>query len=75
MMFGEHTAPAVASRIVGSALKAGVNFIDTADSYVDVYFSAADEALVDRPVPRGHPSTPGYTDPKYPVAGRVPLTG
>lgn len=38
-------------------------------------FTAADEALVDRLVPRGHPSTPGYTDPKYPVAGRVLLTG
>ncbi len=33
-----------------------------------------DEALVDRLVPRGHSSTPGYTDPKYPVTGRVPRT-
>ena len=30
-----------------------------------------DEALVDRLVPAGHPSTPGYTDPAYPVEGRV----
>jgi len=35
-------------------------------------FDAEDEALVDSLVPRGHSSTPGYTDPKYPVAGRVP---
>jgi aryl-alcohol dehydrogenase-like predicted oxidoreductase len=34
-------------------------------------FTAEDEALVDRLVPAGHPSTPGYTDPAYPVEGRV----
>jgi aryl-alcohol dehydrogenase (NADP+) len=33
-------------------------------------FDAEDEALVDRLVPPGHPSTPGYTDPLYPVTGR-----
>jgi aryl-alcohol dehydrogenase (NADP+) len=35
-------------------------------------FTADDEALFDRLVPPGHPSTPGYTDPAYPVTGRVP---
>jgi aryl-alcohol dehydrogenase-like predicted oxidoreductase len=29
-----------------------------------------DEALVDSLVKPGHPSTPGYTDPQYPIAGR-----
>ncbi len=33
--------------------------------------TADDEAFVDRLVPPGHPSTPGYTDPRYPVTGRV----
>jgi aryl-alcohol dehydrogenase (NADP+) len=33
-------------------------------------FDAEDEALVDRLVRPGHPSTPGYTDPLYPVTGR-----
>ena len=33
-----------------------------------------DEAFVDSAVPPGHPSTPGYTDPKYPVTGRPTLT-
>ncbi|HVY16942.1 MAG TPA: aldo/keto reductase [Rhodopila sp.] len=33
---------------------------------------AADEALVDRLVSPGHPSTPGYNDPAYPIEGRVP---
>ena len=30
----------------------------------------ADEALVDSLVKPGHPSTPGYNDPAYPLAGR-----
>lgn len=34
-------------------------------------FTAQDEALVDSLVPPGHPSTPGFTDPQYPVTGRV----
>ena len=33
-------------------------------------FTAADEALVDRLVAPGHPSTPGYNDPQYPIEGR-----
>jgi len=32
--------------------------------------SAEDEALVDSLVRPGHPSTPGYTDPAYPLNGR-----
>ena len=31
---------------------------------------AEDEALVDRLVAPGHPSTPGYNDPAYPLEGR-----
>src|SRR6202789_4103071 len=30
-----------------------------------------DEALIDRLVSPGHPSTPGYNDPSYPLEGRV----
>ena len=33
-------------------------------------FSAEDEALVDSMVKSGHPSTPGYNDPRYAIAGR-----
>lgn len=43
------------------------------DSYgaaLDVVLNADDEALIDRLVPPGHTSTPGYTDPGYPVEGR-----
>ena len=34
-----------------------------------------DEALVNGFVKPGHPSTPGYTDPAYPLNGRVRLAG
>ncbi len=37
---------------------------------IDFQLDAADEALVDSLVPPGHPSTPGYTDPAYPLIGR-----
>ncbi|HUK11498.1 MAG TPA: aldo/keto reductase [Stellaceae bacterium] len=48
------------------------------DDYVralDYRFTAEDEALVDRLVVTGHPSTPRYNDPAYPIEGRVPCTG
>jgi aryl-alcohol dehydrogenase (NADP+) len=38
-------------------------------------FSAEDEAVLSDLVPAGHPSTPGYNDPQYPLTGRRPLTG
>jgi aryl-alcohol dehydrogenase (NADP+) len=34
-------------------------------------FDAEDEALVDSLVRPGHPSTPGYNDPAYPLTGRA----
>lgn len=47
------------------------------DEYVGALsyeFTAEDEALLDRLVPAGHPSTPGYSDPAYPIEGRKPRT-
>lgn len=44
------------------------------DNYLkalDITLDAEDEALVDRLVATGHPSTPGFTDPGHPVEGRV----
>ncbi len=38
-------------------------------------FGPEDEALIDRLVATGHPSTPGYNDPAYPIEGRVPRAG
>src|SRR5439155_13868273 len=43
------------------------------DDYIralDYRFTAEDEALVDRLVASGHPSTPGFNDPAYPIEGR-----
>lgn len=38
-------------------------------------FTPEDEALVDGLVAVGHPSTPGYNDPAYPIEGRLPANG
>jgi aryl-alcohol dehydrogenase (NADP+) len=48
------------------------------DDYVDslaYQFTADDETFVDGLVTTGHPSTPGYNDPAYPILGRSPRTG
>ncbi len=37
---------------------------------MDRAFTGEDEALIDALVAPGHPSTPGYNDPQYPVEGR-----
>jgi aryl-alcohol dehydrogenase (NADP+) len=39
---------------------------------LDYRFTPEDEALVDGLVAAGHPSTPGYNDPAYPLEGRLP---
>ena len=46
-------------------------YLDAADTD----FGKEDEALVDALVAAGHASTPGYTDPQYPVTGRRPRSG
>jgi aryl-alcohol dehydrogenase (NADP+) len=48
------------------------------DEYVGALgymFTAEDEVFVDGLVSAGHPSTPGYNDPAYPIEGRSPRTG
>ena len=42
---------------------------------LDYAFTPEDEALVDGFVAAGHPTTPGYNDPAYPLEGRVPRGG
>lgn len=39
---------------------------------LSVRLGPEDEVLIDRLVSPGHPSTPGYNDPQYPIEGRVP---
>jgi aryl-alcohol dehydrogenase (NADP+) len=41
---------------------------------LDYRFTTEDEALIDALVVSGHPSTPGYNDPAYPIEGRRPRT-
>lgn len=42
---------------------------------LDYKWTPEDEAIVNSLVPPGHPSTPGYTDPGYPVEGRFSSIG
>jgi aryl-alcohol dehydrogenase-like predicted oxidoreductase len=61
-----------ANRIVTSVI-AGPRTLDQWIAYVDAIgtpWSDDDEALVDSLVRPGHPSTPGYSDPQYPIYGR-----
>jgi len=61
-----------ANRIVSSVI-AGPRTLAQWRDYVGAIgtpWSADDEALVDSLVHPGHPSTPGYSDPQYPIHGR-----
>ncbi len=66
------TAWVLANPVV-SAVIAGPRTLAQWQDYVpalDYQVTAEDEALVDCLVAPGHPSTPGYTDPAYPLNGR-----
>ena len=57
---------------------AGPRTFEQWESYcgaLDYPWGKDDEALVDSLVKPGHPSTPGYTDPGYPVEGRFARIG
>ena len=69
------TAWVLANRIISSVI-AGPRTLAQWQDYlpaVDYTVTPADEALVDSFVGPGHPSTPGYTDPAYPLNGRLAL--
>ena len=56
---------------------AGPRTLEQWQDYVaalDYVFTAEDEAFLDSHVTIGHPSTPGYNDPAYPLEGRLPRT-
>jgi aryl-alcohol dehydrogenase-like predicted oxidoreductase len=66
------TAWVLANPIVSSVI-AGPRTLKQWQDYLpalDYVVSEQDESLVDRLVKPGHPSTPGYTDPAYPLNGR-----
>jgi aryl-alcohol dehydrogenase (NADP+) len=61
------------NRIVTSVI-AGPRTLEQWQAYlsaVDCRLDAEDEALVESLVRAGHPSTPGYNDPQYPLTGRL----
>ncbi len=63
----------IRNRFVSAAI-VGPRTEDQWDSYLpalDAVLTAEDEAFVDALVPPGHASTPGYTDPIYPIEGRA----
>ena len=59
--------PIVSSVIIGPRTQAQ---LQTYLAATDEGFDAEDEALPNSLVAPGHPSTPGYTDPLFPVTGR-----
>ncbi|MCF8159291.1 MAG: aldo/keto reductase [Polaromonas sp.] len=70
------TAWVLANRVVSSVI-AGPRTLQQWQDYLPALaytITAEDEALVDRLIKPGHPSTPGYTDPTYPPTGRFRAT-
>ena len=66
------TAWVLANPMVTSPI-AGPRTMDQWEDYVSALsykFTKEDEALIDGMVATGHPSTPGYNDPAYPIEGR-----
>jgi aryl-alcohol dehydrogenase (NADP+) len=64
------------NRLVTAAI-AGPRTFEQFEGYLpalDYRFDADDEALVDGLVAPGHPSTPGFNDPAYPIEGRPTWT-
>jgi aryl-alcohol dehydrogenase-like predicted oxidoreductase len=59
--------PLITGTIVGPRTEAHLEDYLAALGY---RFTAEDAALVDSLVAPGHPSTPGYNDPQYPIEGR-----
>jgi aryl-alcohol dehydrogenase-like predicted oxidoreductase len=66
------TAWVLANKAVSSAIAGPRTYEQWTDYFgaLDVALDAADEALVDSLVAPGHPSTPGYNDPAYPLPAR-----
>ena len=66
------TAWVLANQAVSSVI-AGPRTLAQWERYLpaqDCPITADDEGLIDSLVAPGHPSTPGFTDPAYPLVGR-----
>ena len=74
MTTGQFAVNWLLSNALVSAVLAGPRTLDQWTEYLGALehgFDADDAALVDRLVPPGHASTHGYSDPEYPLTGRV----
>jgi aryl-alcohol dehydrogenase (NADP+) len=74
---GQFAVAWVLNSVFVSSVLAGPRTEAQWDDYLkalDYRFNAEDEALIDDLVASGHPSTPGYNDPAYPIEGRRPRT-
>jgi aryl-alcohol dehydrogenase-like predicted oxidoreductase len=61
-----------------TAVIAGPRTFEQWTSYLgalDYQWTAEDEKLADSLVAPGHPSTPGFNDPAYPIEGRFAAVG
>jgi len=67
------TAWVLANKTVSAVIAGPRTFAQWQDYFgaLDVVISTEDEAMLDSLVSPGHPSTPGYNDPVYPLNGRV----
>ena len=60
-----------------TSLVAGPRTMEQWEAYVkalEYKFLPEDEALIEKFVPSGHPSSPGYNDPAYPIEGRYRIS-
>ncbi|HUP97067.1 MAG TPA: aldo/keto reductase [Usitatibacter sp.] len=77
MSAGDFAVGWVLNNPIVTSVIGGPRTLDQWKSYVGALgraFDDEDEALVDSLVRPGHPSTPGYNDPSYPLTGR-PIGG
>jgi aryl-alcohol dehydrogenase-like predicted oxidoreductase len=73
MTAGDFAVNWVLSNPIVTSVIAGPRTLEQWNAYLGALgkgFGADDEALVDSLVRPGHPSTPGYNDPAYPMTGR-----
>jgi len=61
------------NKIVSSVIGGPRTFEQWEDYFgaLEIQLDDEDEKFVDNLVPPGHPSTPGYSDPAYPICGRI----
>jgi aryl-alcohol dehydrogenase-like predicted oxidoreductase len=78
MSAGDFAVNWVLNNAAVTSVLAGPRTLEQWQAYVGALahkFTAEDEALVDGLVVTGHPSTPGFNDPQYPLMGRMARVG